>query len=458
LFKKGQENSYPNILAGQFAQVGGGTFTTPFCGDDNIGGLLFSGTPIAGTRLYFNGAGPVSVSGLPVTEVLNHLTGSFSNLGVPGAKSYHLLTPNYGSAAGVPGGSANPYFARFASSNTTTVLADALAQNPTFFSLWIGGNDVLGYATGGGAGTNQTGNTNPATYGSGDITDPGVFNTTYNNLISQLVAGGKKGVVANLPYVSTLPYFTTVPTNPVPALPASSAAQLNQLFAGINQITTSLGQPNRFSVLSAEDNNSSTIEKANPLLIVDEALPNLSAYITGALTPTLGAPTATYLGNLYGRARHARNTSGDRDYILLTTRGLIATVQAGAPSPFNVIGISNPLQDATVLTADEVNQIKVATDAYNVTIEAAAAANGLALFDAKAVMNQLVSGGIRFGNYHLSAGYATGGAFSLDGVHPSARGYALIANKFLEAINAKYGSTFKPVDLGTYPIQYPASF
>jgi hypothetical protein len=58
----------------------------------------------------------------------------------------------------------------------------------------------------------------------------------------------------------------------------------------------------------------------------------------------------------------------------------------------------------------------------------------------------------------MTAQYVTGGAFSLDGVHPSARGYALIANKFLEAINAKYGSTFKPVDLGTYPIQYPASF
>ena len=30
LFKTGQEGSYPNILAQQFAAAGGGTFTTPF--------------------------------------------------------------------------------------------------------------------------------------------------------------------------------------------------------------------------------------------------------------------------------------------------------------------------------------------------------------------------------------------------------------------------------------------
>ena len=33
-----------------------------------------------------------------------------------------------------------------------------------------------------------------------------------------------------------------------------------------------------------------------------------------------------------------------------------------------------------------------------------------------------------------------GGLFSLDGVHPTARGNALIANKMMEAIDAQYGS------------------
>jgi hypothetical protein len=30
-----------------------------------------------------------------------------------------------------------------------------MSQKPTFFSLWIGNNDVLGYATTGGDGTDQ---------------------------------------------------------------------------------------------------------------------------------------------------------------------------------------------------------------------------------------------------------------------------------------------------------------
>ena len=63
-----------------------------------------------------------------------------------------------------------------ASSPTATVLGDALAQSPTFFTLSeIGGNDVLGYATSGGSGVDQTGNFDPSTYGGNDITDPNVF-------------------------------------------------------------------------------------------------------------------------------------------------------------------------------------------------------------------------------------------------------------------------------------------
>lgn len=46
LFKRGQGYAYPNILAAQFSQAGGGVFNSPLCGDDNKGGLLFSGTPI----------------------------------------------------------------------------------------------------------------------------------------------------------------------------------------------------------------------------------------------------------------------------------------------------------------------------------------------------------------------------------------------------------------------------
>ena len=441
LFIAGQNGAYPNILAQQFAQVGGGDFTSPLM-SDNIGGFLGSSTYTP--RLYFNGAGPSSVALPPynqasTTNQATILTGSFNNMGVPGAKCFHLDYPGYGSSMG------NPYFARFASNPMATIVDDAVAQNPTFFSLWIGGNDVLGYATSGG--------TNDA-----DITPTAVFNSAYNGLITKLTVNGRKGVVANLPYVSTLPIFTAVPTNPIPALTAAQSGPLNQLFGAINQIAAAANQPARFVTITTDDNNPVTIESANPLLIVDETLVDLSIYIKNALSPLYGIPTATYLGNLYGQTRHAKNETSDRDYILLTAKSYISppnNIETSAPSPFNVRGISYPLPDNLVLTIDEASKIKAATDSYNTTITNAATNSNLALFDAKETMRQLSSTGITANGYTMTSTYATGGAFSLDGVHPSPRGYALIANKFIEAINAKYGSNLKGVSLYDYRIMFP---
>ncbi len=461
LFKKGQEGSYVNIIAQQFSAADGGEFKTPFT-SDNVGGLLFGGNVIAGVRLYFNGAAPVSVSGTPTTEVTTKITGPFNNLGVPGAKSYHLVAPGYGNVAGVVPGLANPYFARFATASGTTVLADALVQAPTFFSLWIGGNDVLGYATSGGVGINQTGNLNPATYGGNDITDPNVFASVYSSLVTNLTANGAKGVVANLPYVNTLPYFTTVPYNPLTtkvlgsgneAVGQATIAALNaQLYGPLKQALTAFGAGDRINLLST------TV--ANPMLIKDESLVNLSAQLTAAFTPTLGAATAAFYGSVFGQARQATAV----DLVVLPTQSVIGAAPTASdsgigiapPSPLNKFGITYPLQDKHVLIPTEVAEIKVATDAYNVSIKAIADAKGLAFVDTKVIMTQLSSGGIVSNSFTLTSAYVTGGAFSLDGVHPSPRGYALIANAFTAAINAQYSSTLKLVDLSHYPIVYPA--
>ncbi|WP_228012103.1 G-D-S-L family lipolytic protein [Flavobacterium hungaricum] len=464
LFKKGQENSYPNILSQQFVAAGGGSFTQPLM-NDNIGGLLLGGNVVAGTRLYFVGETqtPTNVQGKPTTEITARLTGTFNNLGVPGAKSFHLLAANYGNVAGVATGAANPYFARFASTPSTTVLADALAQDPTFFSLFIGGNDVLAYATSGGTGKDQTGNPNPATYGSNDITDPAVFANVYGGLVTSLTAKGAKGVVANLPYITALPHFTTVPYNPLTpkligknneAVGVATIKLLNtQLYGPLKLVLTKLGAGDRINLLSETG--------ASPMLIKDESLENLTVGLITEFTPLVGAQTAAFYGAVFGQARQAKAT----DLVVLTTRADIGTAPTAAnsgigmapPAPLNAFGISYPLQDKHVLIPTEIAEIKKATDAYNVTIEAAAKEKGLAFVNTKATLTQLANGGIRFGNFTMSSSFATGGAFSLDGVHPSARGYGLIANVFIDAINAKYGATLRHVDLGIYPIQYPAT-
>jgi lysophospholipase L1-like esterase len=454
LFVEAQKGAYPNILAQQFAEAGGGAFSTPFMGD-NIGGLLLGGNVIAGQRLYFNGSAPVAVSGAPTTNVATKVTGPFGNLGVPGAKSYHLIAAGYGNVAGVAAGLANPYYARFATSATSTVLADAVAQTPTFFSLWIGGNDVLGFATSGGIGVNQTGNMNPATYGSNDITDPTVFASVYNSLVTGLTANSAKGVVANLPYVNTLPFFTTVPVSPLsPATLGANLSTLNaQLYGPLKQALTVFGAGDRINLLSAT--------AANPLLIRDESLPNLSAQLTAAFTPTLGGQTAAFYGAVFGQARQTTSA----DLVLLTTQSAIGAAPTAAnsglgiapPAPLNSFGISYPLQDMHVLIPSEIAEIKVATDAYNVSIKAIADAKGLAFVDAKAIMDKLSTTGIVGNNFTMTSQFVFGGSFSLDGVHPSPRGYALISNAFIDAINSKYSSTLKKVDLGKYRILFPAS-
>lgn len=446
LFAEGQKTGFVNTMAQQFALVGGGTFKIPLM-NDNIGGLLFGGAqnPAFGPRLYFNGVRPTPVSGIPTTEVFSPTVaaaGPYNNCGVPGAKSFHLLSPSYGSAAGLATGTANPYYVRFAPSATTSLLAYAMSQTPTFFSLWIGGNDVLGYALSGGDGSNPiTPSAGPAGVG---------FDASYDALVNTLTSAGAKGVTGNIPYVNTVPFFTTVPTNPVP-LTSGQIAQLNPLFGAMNSMLAAAGQPARFKTLTA----SST----NPLLIADE----MQAYDATALFTVAfqGAPfnyplaNASFLGALYGKARHASNVAATKDYILLTASGLIGTNKAGYPPTNSTIGVTYPMEDNATLTASEVALIKTATDAYNVKIKAKATEKGLAFVDINALMVQLANGGITANSYTVTDKFVTGGAFSLDGFHASPRGYALFANKFIEAINATYHSNLKGVSLYDYRILFP---
>ena len=444
LFIDGQKMSYTNIMAQQFATVGGGEFKIPFMAD-NIGGFKINGVPYAGPRLASTGGqAPVPVSGTPPTEIMTSIAtaGPYNNCGVPGAKSFHLLSPSYGSLAGISLGTANPYYVRFAPNGTTSVLAYAASQAPTFFSLWIGNNDVLGYATSGGDGTN------PITPSAG-VAGAG-FDATYDALVNTLTSTGAKGVVANIPYVNTVPFFTYIATNPVP-LNATQVAQLNPLFKAMNDMLAFAGQPARFQTLTA----SST----NPLLIADEMLAfDATALYTGGFTQAgYPAATAAFLGALYGKARHASNAVATRDYILLTAGGTIGTTKPGYPATNSTIGVTFPMEDKATLTASEVALVKTATDAYNAKIKSVATAKGLAFVDTNALMTQIANGGISANGFTVTGAFITGGGFSTDGVHPSPRGYALIANKFIEAINTTYGSNLKGVSLGDYRILFPKS-
>lgn len=477
--KGGQMYSYPNLLAQQFALVGGGIFTQPSYEDDvnNRGGLMLGGVPLPGfgTRLVIDASQgvPEPIAGVTTIEVSNLQKSAYNNMGVPGAKSFHLLASGYGNVAGVTLGLANPYFVRHARTSDATVLGDAMSKAPTFFTNWIGNNDVLSYATSGGTGAdhNVTGNTNPATYGGNDITNVTTFANVYGTIVNTLTSNGAKGVVCTIPSVTSIPFFTTVPSNPLTAkalgaqlVPAGSSeavqiqagtaaiSQLNaQLYGPLKQALTAFGAGDRINLLNANI--------ANPLLIKDETLTNLSAQLTAAFTPSLGATTAAFYGNIFGQARQAKFT----DRVLLTTRLAIGAAPTAAnsgigmapPSPLDKFGITYPLQDQHLLIPSELTAIANATNAYNASIKSIAASKNLAVADMNVIMNSLISGLRVDSGQVYTANYFSGTTteskvlFSLDGVHPNARGYAVIANEIIKVINAKYKSNL-PLHVPSY--------
>ncbi|MDY8135268.1 G-D-S-L family lipolytic protein [Aquimarina sp. 2201CG5-10] len=429
LFIAGQENSMPNILAQQFALAGGGSFTQPLM-NDNIGGALLGGTQILSSRLFFNGSGPAVLPANPTTEITNTISGPFNNMGIPGAKSFHLLAPGYGNVAGVATGQANPYFARMASSSTATVLEDAMAQSPTFFSLWIGNNDVLGYATSGGDGTDP-------------ITDLTLFTQSYNGLVATLTSGGAKGVVANIPNVTSIPHFTTVPHNPVP-LDAATAAAVNGAYAAYNGgIVQAFAGLVMAGAISQEDADaeiarrtiSFTAGEGNAVVILDEDLTDLTG-----LNPALV---------------NMRQATAD-DLLVLPASSFIGTL-ADPQNPLSVNGVAIPLADNWVLTPEEQQEIATATEAFNNVISSAVQQAGLAFIDANSSLAELAQNGIQFDEFLLQGNLVFGGAFSLDGVHPTARGYAFVSNLAIDAINTTYGSNLPKVKAANYPTFYSAT-
>jgi len=483
LFKAGQENSFPNILSKQFANIGGGDFTQPLI-NDNIGGLILGGglviNPITNDtlfkpRLVFGGEGPVGLGKLvgpimPTTDfALNNPTGPFNNLGVPGAKSFHLLANGFGSIANFPA-AANPYAIRLTGATpNASILELAMAQNPTFFTLSeIGGNDVLGYATTGGDGTDP-------------ITDTATFNAAFNALVTTLTSTGAKGVVANVPYITDFSHFTTVPHNPLDPTNPDFGPQiptLNTIFGAINQIFLTLEQPNRVIEFSEM--------AASAVVIKDETLDDLSAQIIGALNasptfpifiqqfglPAQAAPlVANLLGVTYGQVRQAN----ENDLLVLPSRAVIGTVNADSVASlmsqglslelagqFSVEGVSFPLADKWVLLPSEQEEIKEATEAYNATIEAMADSNpDIALVDFKSILSEATTIGISTGDFILTTDLVTGGLVSLDGIHLTARGYAVMANEILAAIDNKFGSNFVASEnvakVGDFPTNYSAT-
>lgn len=375
LYKEGQENSYPQMLWNQFVNV-----LTDF---DVFKQPLLPGqhgypTPKYVLKMKLNCEGKYTLTPVLFEGALDSsgasasvaYYGPYNNTGIPGIRCIDYVVPGYGAA--------NPYSARFFHDPVNNrPIDDVLRINHTFFTAWVGNNDVMGYVTGGGEGS-PTG-----------ISDIVAFSNAFDTIITKLTGKGQKGVVINIPDILATPFVNTIPIKGL-ALTRNGADTLNDDYNGTGM---------RFN------------QGANYFVIEDTSEPI--------------------------KMRQIR----EGEYVLLSVP--MDSLTCGG------WGSKKPIPSQFVLTSDEVAKIKNAISLFNSVMQQKAAFHNLPVVDMYSYMSTLESG-IKFGGVDYSTKYVSGGAFSLDGVHLTPRGYALVANKIIMTINQFYGSSFSQVDVNKY--------
>lgn len=139
-----------------------------------------------------------------------------------------------------------------------------------------------------------------------------------------------------------------------------------------------------------------------------------------------------------------RGPLGAGDNVLLTASGLLAR---GIGIPVALGGTGQPLPDQVVLDSAETSRVQNRVNGFNSVIRTVAGEVGAAVVDTSGFFDGLVRDGLVLGGIEYSTEFLTGGLFSYDGVHPTALGYALAANEFIDAINGSFGARIPPVDL-----------
>lgn len=367
-----------------------------------ISGIAVS-DPGLGGRLEIKSLSPFKLFTNPKQgTVLNaNYPAPFQNLGVPGALAYDVLqaTSSTNCASALFGGTPNPFFdliLRNGATGTKTPIQLALEQNPTFITLWIGNNDVLGYATSGGV--------SPAA-----PTPVANFQAIYNGIANAITASGKqdKGVVANIPDVTSIPFFTTVGPQIAVSIPWRQLGIPGLVY----QKSSGVGVADSASLISGT---------------------NLVTLRGTTYAPLLGQPTGRYYRDL----------------------GIAVPAGFDTTKPFG-FHPQNPWPNALILDVDEIQVASTAINNYNSIIANFASSVKFGLVDMNKLFRDIrqndFTGGTVFNGRVFTTTFVTGGLFSLDGVHPSSQGQGIIANEFIKVINSKFNANFPLVDVAAIP-------
>jgi len=387
VYNEAQANSYPALLAQQFAKTGKGpaTFVQPAFstakkdGSGYIKLQVVNGAPtpvqpslannFLGEQVAFTGVT------LPGGAQLEAYTGTQpDNLGVPGISVLSSVSALTNGLA--PYGSINPFYERLlttAEKPTKDYVTYIGQKTPTFFTCWMGNNDVLAYASAGGVVIA----TNPF----GGLTDTTRFGIGYRAILQTISKNGTvKGAVANIPNVANVPFFTTVTVAAVLASYQRAIPALRDIYI---QPGTTTGAANARAATSAD-------------------LLTLTAQAFIAANPGVGTSPATAIPSQY------------------------------------------------VLDATELASVTARTTQLNAIIAKTALRFKVPVVDANTYFAGVAARGIATNGVDSNTTFVRGNFFGLDGVHPTPRGYALIANEWIRVINSYYGSTVPSLDANSY--------
>jgi hypothetical protein len=404
LVEEYQLTSYPYQIAKQMGAAD--DFQQPLIANPGI-----SSTPGVGILDFNPATGAIEPRGTytnPMALLRNALLPRpYDNLGVPGADLNNVLNT-------VNGSGGNPFFdliLRNPNFGNTTMWEQAKLLKPTMILLWIGNDDVLGAALSGGD--------------LSQITPAGDFQSMFVELLTDLASIRPDGIaifMANIPNVTDIPYVNILDGLIYKAIPALG------ITTPVPVVFDASFQPVLF------DN---TIGLYLPLLTMETdikhvLLPFLSEYKANGL----GVPDSTALRAMGLSARQAREL-------------VAGMVQAG----LNPSGI--PIPANLTLTATEETTISAAVTGFNQIISGIAQTPpGIPLIDINALLNELNVSGVD-GYSGRFVFFAPGNtAFSLDGVHPSSGGYAIVANKFIEKINQVLEVDLPVINTAQYLGQY----
>lgn len=386
LYAYGQSHSYPSIIAQQVGLAAKINFQQPMVtgnGSGYIHLVYLNGqlTPIQPGDDSTAGSNPCDADASWANWGTSLQENSYNNLGIAGILLNNCVPLNstqaiinnvvtgYQTNSLLGGTVGNPYgrylnFGSALSTNPPQYIDFIRSSKATFFTCWLGNNDVLAYATSGGVVTPISSPFGLVTIN--DITAPAIFAQKYDSILTAFHNLGAKGICATIPDVTSIPFFNTVPS-----------------YVTVNGTRQYLW-----------------------------------------ITTATGVRQAT-----------------DGDYILLTEYTSVVAGQG--------VYQSNPIPNDEVLDASEVDSVETATLAYNASIKSIAGSMGYPVIDMYKFLTSLQSS-ITIDGVTLSRQFIQGGAFGLDGVHPTAIGYAIIANQFISGIDAAYGATIPPVDITKY--------